>query len=70
MLIFHYPQFAAKRLYLAQKKILNALECYMRYPKASRIGESWLIETVMAQQMVAGVDEQNRAKMLLMIYWA
>lgn len=70
MLIFHYPQFAAKRLYRAQRKILDALERYMRYPKESRAGESWLIETVMAQQMAAGVDEPNRAKMLLMIYWA
>lgn len=70
MLIFRYPQFAAKKLYHAQKQILNALECYMKYPKESRVGESWLIETVMAQQVVAGVDDSNRAKMLLMVYWA
>lgn len=70
MLIFHYPRFAAKRLYHAQQKIITALESYMRYPKESRFGESWLIESVISQQVVAGVDEQNRAKMLLMIYWA
>ena len=70
MLIFHYPQFAAKKLYRARQKILNALETYVQSPEHAREDESWLIRTVIRQQGVAGVDDPNRAKMLLMIYWA
>ena len=70
MFIFNYLQFVAKRLYHARKKILNVLKCYMKYFKKSKIEKFWFIEIVMTQQMMADVDEQNKAKMLLMIYWA
>ena len=70
MVIFHYPQIMAPKMNSARRKLMNALEVYIHRPKEQRVGEAWAIATVVAAQEITGIDDQNRAAMLLMIYWA
>ena len=70
MLIFHYPQGAASKLNKARQKILKAFLSYIQAPQENRSDQAWLIEQVMMRQRAAGIDEEDQAALLLMIYWA
>ena len=70
MLIFHYPQSAASKLMKARHKILQGFQKYMQGPDETRSDRAWLIEETMRQQETLGIGDEDRAALLLMIYWA
>ena len=70
MLIFHYPQSAARRLSRARHKILEGFMNYLQGPDEIRSGQAWLIERTMRQQKTLDISDEDRAALMLMIYWA
>lgn len=70
MLIFKYPQSSASKLSKARQKILRAFVAYMQSPEEMRSERAWMIERVMEDQKVVDMGDQDRAALLLMIYWA
>ena len=70
MLIFHYPQSAASSLKKAQRRILKAFVNYIQSPEEVRTGQAWMIENVMEELKSIDINDEDRAALLLMIYWA
>ena len=70
MLVFQYPQAANTKMNVARKKILSAFMSYMQGPAHLRSGQAWLIQAVLEEQQHLNVNDEDRAALLLMIYWA
>ena len=70
MLIFHYPQSVKSKLNTAKQKILRTFVKYIQGPENLRCGRAWLIEKVMDDQKTIEINDEDRAALLLMIYWA
>lgn len=70
MLVFQYPQAANSKMIKARQKILSAFSRYIQGPLSQRTGQSWIIETVLEEQKHLNIDDEDRAALLLMIYWA
>ncbi len=70
MLIFHYPQSAESKLKKSRSKILEGFMNYIQGPEEIRSGRAWLIERVMEEQKAVDIRDEDRAALLLMIYWA
>ena len=70
MLIFRYPQLANSKLSRARHKILQGFVNYIQSPDNVRSKRAWFIEQVMKDQESRGIREEDRAALLLMIYWA
>ncbi|KAL8725328.1 MAG: hypothetical protein Q9166_007434 [cf. Caloplaca sp. 2 TL-2023] len=70
MLVFKYPQSANSKLNVARNKILKGFEKYLDSPENVRLGKSWLIDEVMKMLSSVDINNDDRAAMLLMIYWA
>ena len=70
MLIFHYPQPADSKLKKARSSILRSFMKYMQAPNDIRYGQAWLIERVMKEHKTLDISDQDKAALLLMIYWA
>lgn len=70
MLVFKYPQSAASKLNVARDNILKGSVAYVQSPAEVHSGQAWLIESVLKRQKNLGIGDQDRAAVLLMIYWA
>lgn len=70
MLVFQYPQAANSKMNQARKKILSAFSRYIKGPPSQRVGQCWLIGTVLEEQRHLDIEDEDRAALLLMIYWA
>ena len=70
MLVFQYPQAGNSKMNIARKRILSAFSSYISGPSRLRSGQSWLIESVLEEQKCLDIGNQDRAALLLMIYWA
>ena len=54
----------------ARCKILQSFVNYMQSPEDVRSGRAWLIEEVMKEHKAVEIRDEDRAALLLMIYWA
>ena len=70
MLIFHYPQKKGSKLHKARQKLLGAFVTYIQSPEEMRAGRAWLIEEVMEEHKTIDISNEDKAALLLMIYWA
>lgn len=70
MLIFHYPQSAGSKLNKARNNLLRAFVPYIRSPEESRGDSAWMIKHVIKEQSMVDIKDEDRAALLLMIYWA
>ncbi|KAL8716831.1 MAG: hypothetical protein Q9225_005872 [Loekoesia sp. 1 TL-2023] len=70
MLVFQVPQSAASKLSKARSKILKCFAAYTAASDDFKYGRAWLIENVMDEQKALDISDQDRAALLLMIYWA
>ncbi|KAL9078769.1 MAG: hypothetical protein Q9157_002321 [Trypethelium eluteriae] len=70
MLVFNYPQGKNSKLSKARNQLLKAFVAYIRGPKEIRRGQAWLIQTTIEEQMAMDINDEDRAALLLMIYWA
>lgn len=70
MLVFKYPQSANSKLNSARNKILKGFVKYLDSPEDVRSGKSWLIDEVMKMLRNVHINNEDRAAMFLMIYWA
>lgn len=69
MLVFKYPLAGVPKLQKSRDNILKALANYLKAPSKVRLGQSWLIKSVMEDLNAVDVDDKNGAALLLMIYW-
>lgn len=69
-LIYRFPRFLAPKLYAAKDTITASFVRWFRLPPEKRQGEAWFVRTLEAEQRVLGVDEDEIAKLMVMIYWA
>ena len=47
----------------------RAFLIYQRLPKDLRRGEAWVVSTLIDQYRELGIDEEDSAAMLVMVYW-
>ncbi|KAL9613036.1 MAG: hypothetical protein Q9167_002382 [Letrouitia subvulpina] len=69
MLIYRLPRFAAGRMFNAKERLTAALEQYFRTPVDQRLDSAWLVTILEQEQRHCHIDDQDIAKMFLMIYW-
>ena len=69
-LVFQYPQSAESKMNKARKCMLKAFVTYMQGPESLRAGQSWLLTAVMEEQQAVDIIDEDRAALMLMIYWA
>ena len=69
MLIFQYPQPPGSRLHVARRKLLDFFRNYMQAPKEMRLGQAWVIDRVMEELDAIDMRDEDKAPLLLMIYW-
>ena len=70
MLVFQYPQSARSKLNTARDMILNGFVAYLQSSSKVQSGQAWLINNVLEQQKSLDIRDEDRAALLLMIYWA
>ena len=70
MLVFKYPQSAASKPYVARDSVLKGFTAYVQSPAEVHSGQAWLIENVLSRQKSLDICDEDRAALLLMIYWA
>ena len=70
MMFYKYPRFAAKKMYAARAKVIDALTSYLQLPRELRQGASWLVQSIEDEQRKLGLDERDMARLLMMIYCA
>ncbi|KAL9121316.1 MAG: hypothetical protein Q9187_002127 [Circinaria calcarea] len=68
-LIYHYPRLLSKELFAAKTKMVHAMSTYFRLPKDERLGETWFVRTLEAEQRALGMTEDDIAALMLLIYW-
>ena len=66
---YQYPRFAAKDLYAAKDKATAAFERYFSLPRSSRPEAAWIIVTLKDDMRSLGMDTQQIACTILLIYW-
>lgn len=66
---YQYPRLAAKKMYAAKDKATTAFERYFSLPRSSRPGAAWVIMTLEDDMRSLGMDTQQIASMIFMIYW-
>ncbi|KAL8769674.1 MAG: hypothetical protein Q9209_004471 [Squamulea sp. 1 TL-2023] len=70
MLVFNCPQSANSKLNVARNKILKGFVNYLDSPENVRLGKSWLIDEVIKMLSDVEINNEDRAALFLMIYWA
>lgn len=70
MLIFHYPQSSKSKLFKARAEISRGFVKYIQGEEDARSGCAWLIRNIMEEQAALDIGDEDRAALLLMIYWA
>ena len=70
MLVFQVPQSTESRLNVARSHILKGLKAYIQAPQDPDDGRTWLIDTALSRYKHLDVEDEDRAGLLLMIYWA
>ena len=69
MLMFHYPQSPDSKLHKARRKLLDFFLNYMHSPKEVRSGQTWLIDRVLDDLNAIDISDEDKAPLLLLIYW-
>ena len=70
MLVFHYPQRKGSKLMTARGRILDAFVNYLEGSDEIRVGRSWIVEKVTDRLESDGIENEDIAALLLMVYWA
>lgn len=52
-----------------REQYTKAFLIYQRLPKELRKGESWVVSTLIDQYKMLGIDENDSAAMLVMVFW-
>ena len=66
---YQYPRFAAKEMFGAKDKATAAFERYFSLPRRERPGAAWIIQMLEDDMRRLGMDNQQVASMIFMIYW-
>lgn len=69
MLMYRFPRFLAKNMYLAKDAAIDALEKYFETPKECRSGSAWFVQTLETEQRGLGINNRDIATLILMVYW-
>ena len=67
---YQYPRFAAKQMHAAKDKSIAAFERYFSLSRSSRPGAAWIITTLEDDMRALGMDTQQIASMIFLVYWA
>ena len=59
----------SKEVTAAREQYTKVFLIYQRLPKELRKGESWLVTTLSDQYKMLGINEDDSAAMLVMVYW-
>ena len=70
MIVFQYPQGSNSKLNRARGKMLRAFGRYLQSPNEARAGQSWLVQTVVRMLESVDIMDDDRAALMIMIYWA
>ena len=69
MLIFQYPQSPESRLHKARRRLLDFFVKYMQDTAGLRFEQAWMIDKVLRDLKNIDMCDEDRAPLLLMIYW-
>ncbi len=69
MLIFQYPQSSESKLHRARRKLLDFFLRYMQGPEELRSEQAWMIDRAIQDLKAIDMCDEDRAPLLLMIYW-
>lgn len=71
MLIYKYPRIAARKMYKARDKIIDALVVYNRLLSEGEVpGESWLVRSLRTEQDRLGITDLDSARNTMIVFWA
>lgn len=59
----------SKEVTAIREQFTKAFLIYQRLPKGLRKGESWVVSTLIDQYKTLGINEDDSAAMLVMVYW-
>ncbi|MCJ1454190.1 hypothetical protein MMC28_004541 [Mycoblastus sanguinarius] len=68
-LLYPSPGIDSSRVKSLRQKYMKAFLAYMRLPKEARRNEAWLITTLIDQYRELGINEDDAAAMMVMVYW-
>ena len=69
MLIFKYPQAADSKLHISRRKLLEFFRRYMQSSAEFRRGQAWVIDKALQDLDAIDMRDEDKAPLLLMIYW-
>lgn len=71
MLMYKYPRFAARKMYVARDRIIRTLLVYIQsLPKEGKPEQLWLISSLVAAQERLGIADHDKARMMMIVFWA
>ena len=70
MVFFGLPSIFSSAVTNARQKMTSTMTDFVNLPETEREGQAWGIRQVLQAQEIVGIDNQSRACMLLLIYWA
>lgn len=59
----------SKEVAAVREQYTKAFLIYQRLPKELRKGESWVVSTLIDQYKMLGINEDDSAAMLVMVFW-
>lgn len=69
-ILFHYPECLSSRLSNSTGRLRQAFISYAKVPEDQRGDAMWFIRCIMISQERAGIAEDDRASLILLLYWA
>ena len=70
MVFFGLPSIFSSAVTNARRKMTSTMTDFVNLPETEREGQAWGIRQVLQAQEIVGIDNESRACMLLLIYWA
>ena len=68
MLVFTYPKFAVQRLYNRRAIIHKTLIKYIKYPPEKKMGESWMMRSILEELEMADISDSDTASVAFMLF--
>jgi hypothetical protein len=69
-LIYNYPQWMCKDVYLAKDRLVAAMTKHFERPQSERLGETWFNQALEDEQRQIGLSSEEIAATVLIVYFA
>ncbi|KAI1327855.1 cytochrome P450 [Xylariaceae sp. FL0255] len=70
MVAFGYPRMLSTPINGVRRKVMDALIKYLHLPEDQRAQQAWSIKNILGCMEIVDCNDESRAYMLLMTYWA